>query len=568
MTVPIVVSCAGRAMADDGPRPQVFIQSENEIHFVPPGITDDSDVVQKYTIYTIDSNNKQTVFDKLKEQAADRPILFAPSPGVSDSRLAELIALFADEKYDVQFKDAYTEPDEFLFADADSPIDPQFFEIRAELDHMAELFEQKLAEYRAQPGKPIDSPEQESISKRETETNLEEALHKRLSELFDRRQEQQLDEVVQQMQKLATLKQRIEERASKKDAIIAERVEAILSGDDKDLVPTTNKHSGSTEMRLLENDREMAMHEIRLIEAELNTMLDANKRVSNTVSITEIRKAESKLAQAKLSLERAEILLHDKQREPVKSTESRIRNNELEVAKLNLERAVNQLRIYRSAGKGAPQLKLQEAEYQVQRAKLELQRAEILAEASEKSMSSNVGDNPYSMRTIDEYRLLQAEYERGVNELRRIEADVNAHISRNKNSVADDAVRDLLKKRESSLRSQYGKQQVAVSEIQARINDMKAHYETAVARQREETTNQQQEQFRLLQNELQQAEALVEQQAKLWKICKTQYESGTGSQSDLIEAETKHKLSKLQVERIQMQIDAITQPGNRPAAVK
>ncbi|MFC1757942.1 hypothetical protein ACFL2H_04145, partial [Planctomycetota bacterium] len=61
---------------------------------------------------------------------------------------------------------------------------------------------------------------------------------------------------------------------------------------------------------------------------------------------------------------------------------------------------------------------------------------------------------------------------------------------------------------------------------------------------------------RMLENQLQQAQTMADQQAKLTAIAKTRFESGTETQETLIEAQAKQKVAALEVEKLQIQLDA------------
>lgn len=490
------------AEADDGSRPTVFLQSEYEIHFIPPANDDGRDVEQKATFYKIDSKNKQAVFENLKEQIGDRPILISSDPDVPYSRLKEIVALFADEEYDIRVQGLAEEE-----ANADS-------------------------------------------------ADLRRALQKQLGELFDQRQKQQLKEVERQMEKLRLLNQRIIERASRKDAIIAERLEAILAGDDFLKESAHEAQPSSTNAQLSALDREMAEQMLAEARIHLQEMLSANERVPGVYSDLEVRRAESKVKQAQIALRRLE-LTEPTVIQPDEEMAAKIRQNEVAVAKLNLERAHKKLEVLTAAG-GVPGLDRHEAEYQVQLAKLNLQKAEILAETSSNAEPQSL-HRGFDRRVFEEFRALNAEYQRNAEDLEGLREQL-IDFANQDDPNANDSERSLL-------RSQYHEQQKVLADIRKRIDDMKAQYEISLARRQEEST-QLHDDLRLLENEREQAQVLVEQNEKLLEICKTQFESGTGSQSNLIEAETEAKLARLKLENIQAQIELLRRGGNRPAPTK
>ena len=241
----------------------------------------------------------------------------------------------------------------------------------------------------------------------------------RLSALFDERQKIQLEKIELQMRKLEALKRKVELRAKRKAEIVAKQVEASL-GHDK---PYERDSDGIVSM---------------IHDPTMGTLLKPEGKASSTP-----RNATS-----------------------YSKVDIRLRKNDLEIAEVKLERAITKFEVLQRAFERnqVSRIEFQDAEYGVQQAKLELNRARILLEeASHQNASGQRRPNQ------DQTKFMQ----------------------------------------------------------------------------------------RLLENQLQQANAMADKQSQLAAMAKTRYEAGTTTLESVVEAQAQQKVTALEVEKIQMQLEAL-----------
>ena len=241
----------------------------------------------------------------------------------------------------------------------------------------------------------------------------------RLSKLFDERQAVQLEKIELQMRKLEALKRKVELRAKRKAEIVAKQVEASL-GHDKSF------------------------------ERDSHGVVSMIYDPTNGSFLTPEGKARSTPRSA-TSYSKVDI---------------RLRKNDLEIAEVKLARAITKFDVLKPAFERnqVSRIEFQDAEYDVQQAKLEVNRAKILLEeASHQDASDQRRPNQ------DQTKFMQ----------------------------------------------------------------------------------------RLLENQLQQANAMADKQSQLAAMAKTRYEAGTTTLESVVEAQANHQVARLEVEKIQMQLEAV-----------
>ncbi|MCA9216613.1 MAG: hypothetical protein KDB27_26265, partial [Planctomycetales bacterium] len=250
------------------------------------------------------------------------------------------------------------------------------------------------------------------------------------SKLFDQRQQAQLQRIDQQMAKLQMLKERIEERAKRKDQIVERQVlegelvsELATPIGARSNVPATADAAAEdkqvTVNKLRQND--IAMAEVNLRQAE-----EKYERLqgmpANVISSSELNDARFELQRAKLQLERALAMAE----QPVATAEAastfqpkqQIANDELSrntiaIAELNVKKAEAEYETLKRAGSHVPGLRMHQARFDLDRAKLELERAQIMTQqpnaAGTQSPSSHQSERvrEHQLRTL-EIELAQA----------------------------------------------------------------------------------------------------------------------------------------------------------------